>query len=70
MDLMVPSFGLLLWTVLAMVAIGTAIFALVKLANNHRLHPHLRLLCALGIIAFPIVGSLVYLNWHSRSLTQ
>lgn len=66
MDLMVPSFGLILWMLLAFGLLAMIIVAVVKLANDNQLPFHLKLLCGLAIFGFPIIGSLVYLGWRNR----
>jgi uncharacterized membrane protein YeiH len=63
MDLMVHQIGLLFWTLLSVAVLAMIVVALLRLARDKRLEPGIRLLCALGIIAFPIIGSLVYLTW-------
>lgn len=57
MDLLLPGFGILTWTLLAIVAIIIPIFTIYKLATNQKINGDKKLIWLLIILLFPIVGS-------------
>jgi hypothetical protein len=70
MDLMVPSIGPVLWMLLGFALLAIIILAIGRLIHDNQLPLSIKLLCALAIFAFPVIGSLVYLSWHGRRRSQ
>ncbi|MCF2589013.1 PLD nuclease N-terminal domain-containing protein [Brevibacterium sp. BDJS002] len=66
---LLPAWYDFAWTAVLLVVIGLAIWSLVSLAQS-KVDAPTKLAWAVFIIALPILGSLVWLDYRRRSLAQ
>ncbi|MDN5793967.1 MAG: PLD nuclease N-terminal domain-containing protein [Brevibacterium aurantiacum] len=66
---LLPAWYDFAWTAILLVVIGLAVWSLVSLARS-RVDGPTKLAWAVLIIALPILGSLVWLDYRRRSLAQ
>jgi uncharacterized membrane protein YoaK (UPF0700 family) len=62
MELLTPSLGLIIWTIISFICLGVIAYALYRLANNENISPAQKLLWLIFIILVPIFGAVIYLG--------
>jgi hypothetical protein len=60
MELLLPSIGLLTWTILALVSFVLTIIALISVAGNKQLDVAAKFIWAVLIIFVPTLGPILY----------
>jgi DMSO reductase anchor subunit len=60
MDLLQPSSGLLIWTILCILSLVLFIVALISLLRNEQMHRTTKLMWAIIIIFVPLIGSILF----------
>lgn len=62
MELLTPSLGLIIWTIISSICLGVIGYAIYHLANNDSISPAKKLLWLIFIILVPIFGAVIYLG--------
>jgi DMSO reductase anchor subunit len=60
MDLLQPSSGLLIWTILSIISFILFVAALISLLRNEQMHRTTKLMWAIIIIFVPLIGSILF----------
>jgi hypothetical protein len=66
MELLSPSLGLIIWTLVSFVSLGVIAYAIYHLANNGGVSFSEKLLWSIFILLIPIFGAIVYLGVRSN----
>jgi hypothetical protein len=70
MELLAPSFGLVIWTVLSFISLALIAFAIYRLGNNDHISFSQKLLWAMVILFVPILGAILYLKAIGKKHTK
>jgi len=70
MELLSPSAGLILWTVLSLTNLILCIIAIIKIANDKFIEPGKKIFWLLAIIIFPLIGALICIAFYRRARHQ
>ena len=62
MELLIPEFGLLIWTVVTTVSVLLMLFAIYSILTTEFKDGRNKLAFLIGVIFLPILGPIVYLN--------
>ena len=61
MEVITPSAGLFVWSLVSLLHFALSVLSAIKLARNKSIEPAKKLIWLLGIIFVPFIGPLTYL---------
>lgn len=67
MELVTPSLGLIIWTIVCFVSLVLMVYAIYRLGNNDSISISQKLLWAIVIVFVPLFGAILYLKTFRKN---